>query len=69
MPFLTFTNICIEFREKKLIYKIYILAEALPTMKTVEFMDKKDSAKAFLNKDIEAFVVYMSFLSQRSMII
>lgn len=35
----------------------------MPIIKQIEFINKKNFAKAVLNKNIEAFVVYVTFFS------
>ena len=52
---------------KKLIWRSYIIAEALPTTKRVEIIDKKKFAKLALDKHIEAFVIYVTSLNFNSM--
>ena len=63
MPFLILSNADIQFAEKELIWRSYTAKEALPTTQRVELIDKKEFAKAALDENIEAFVVYVSFLS------
>ena len=41
----------------------------MPTTQKVEFIDKEEFAKAALDKNIDAFVVHVSFLSLRLKII
>lgn len=69
MPFLTFSNIDIEFAEKKLVWTTYIVAEALATIRKVKLFNKRDFAKAALDKDVEPFVFYISFLNRELIII
>ena len=59
MPFLTLSNADIQFAEKKLTWRSYTAAEALPTTKRVELIDKREFAKAVLDKEFETFVVYI----------
>ena len=66
MPFLIFNNTDIQFAELKLIWKSYTAEKTLPITPRVEVIDKKEFAKAALNKNIGAFVIYVSFLSLRS---
>lgn len=49
--------------KKKLTWRFYTIAEALSITKQVEFISKKKSAKTALDKNIEAFVVYVTSLS------
>ena len=46
MLFLTFNNANIQFAEKELTWRSYTTAEALPTTKRVELIDKREFAKA-----------------------
>lgn len=50
MAFLTFGNMNIQFAEKTLVWKTYTVLEVLFTTKIVELIDKKDFAKAKLDK-------------------
>ena len=59
MPFLTLHNVDVQFAKKKLILRIYTTKEALPTTSRIEFINQKKVAKAALNENIEAFVVYI----------
>ena len=63
MPFLTFNNADIQFAKKDLTWKTYATKNALPTTRQVELIGKNEFAKAVLNENIEAFVIYVSFLS------
>ena len=69
MPFLTLSNADIKFAQKKLTWRSYLIAEALPTTKRVELIDKKKFAKTALDENIEAFVMHVIFLSLNSMAI
>ena len=63
MPFLTLGNADIHFTEKELTWRSYTAKEALPITQRVEHINKKEFAKAALDKNIKAFVLYVSFLS------
>ena len=63
MPFLTLGNAVIRFAERKLVGRTYSAAEALPTTRRVEIIDKKEFATAALNEDDETFVMHMAALS------
>ena len=63
MPFLTLSNVNIQFAEKKLTWRSYITTEALPTTKRVEIIDKKEFAGVALDENVEAFVVHVTSLS------
>ena len=62
MLFLTLSNADIKFAQKELTWRFYIAAEALPTTKRVEIIDKKEFTKVALNKYIQAFVVHVTSL-------
>ena len=63
MSFLTLSNADVWFVEKKLTWRSYTTAEALPTIKRVELINKKEFAKAALDENSETFVVHVAFLS------
>ena len=67
MPFLTLSNADIKFAQKKLTWRPYTVAKALPTTKRVEIIDKKEFTKAALDENVEAFVVHVTSLSLNSM--
>ena len=58
--FLTFNNTNILFVEQKL--RFYIAIKALPITKQMKIMDEKKFAKAALDKYIEIFLVFVTFL-------
>lgn len=63
IPFLLFNNADIKFAEvKKLIWRSYNMAKALPNTSRVEFMNKNGFTKATLNENSEMFVVYVATL-------
>ena len=61
--FLTFSNADVQFVEKKLTWRSYTTAEALPTTKRVELINKKEFAKAALDENSETFVVHVASLN------
>ena len=61
MLFLTFSNANIQFTKKELTWRSYTVAEALPNTKWVEFIDKKEFAKA-LDKESKTFVEHVAAL-------
>ena len=67
MPFLTLSNADIQFEKKELTWRSYTTAEALPTTKRVEIIDKKEFAKAALDENVEAFVVHVTSIGLSSM--
>lgn len=62
MLFLIFGNVKILFAEKKLIWRSYTTVKALPIIKKMEFIDKKEFAKAFLDENSKTFVIYVEIL-------
>ena len=65
IPFLTFSNAYIQFVKKELIWKTYTTKEVLPITCRVEFINRKEFGNVVLDKNIGAFVVYVSFLGSR----
>ena len=65
MPFLIFNNADVQFAEKKLTWRTYTTKKAFPTTRQVKIINQKKFAKAALDKNIEAFVVHVSFLGSR----
>ena len=63
MPFLTLSNADVQFVEKELTWRSYTTAEALPTTKRVELINKKEFAKAALDENSETFVIHVASLS------
>ena len=63
MPFLTLSNTDVQFIEKELTWRTYTTAEALPTTKRVELINKKEFAKAALDENSETFVDYVVSLN------
>lgn len=63
ISFLIFSNIDLQFAEKKLVLGTNTSTDVQPTTQKVEIIDQKDFAKTVLNKDFEAFVVYMNSAS------
>ena len=49
MPFLTLSKVKVDFIERELIWKVYTIAKALPTIKRVQIISPKQSAKAALD--------------------
>ena len=63
MPFLTLSNANIQFAKKKLTWRSYTIAKALPTTERVEIINRKEFTKAALDENVEAFVVHVTSLS------
>lgn len=62
MFFLTLSNADIQIAEKKLTWRSYTAAEALPTTKWIEPINKKKFAKAALDVESEMFVLHVAEL-------
>lgn len=69
MPILTLSNPDIQFADQELIWRSYNMAKALATIQQVEIFDKKEFAKRALDKNVEAFVIYVASLSLGQMTI
>ena len=65
MRFLIFTNVGIQFAEKKLIWKTYIIKETLPNRRQIKLIDQKKFAKVALDENIKAFIVYVRSLEPK----
>ena len=66
MLFFSLNNINIQLAEIKFTWSFYNIAKALLITRQVEFINKKEFAKATLNKNINTFEVHISFLSLKS---
>ena len=64
MPFLTLSKADVRFAERELVWRTYTAAEALPTTRRVEIIDKREFAAAALNADDETFVVHVAALAE-----
>ncbi len=63
LPFFSFSNADAEFVELgKLNWRFYIAAEALSTTSWVELINKREFAKAALDKNSEIFVMHVATL-------
>ena len=62
MTFLSLSKVEVDFAERKLTWKDYTIAEALPITKRVQIIGPKEFAKATLDLDQEAFVVHVTTL-------
>ena len=63
---MTFSNADVKFAAQKLTWRTYIIAEALPTTKQIELINKKEFAKAELDEQSETIVVYVAALETLS---
>ena len=68
MLFFTFSNVNIQFVKKELTSRTYTTEDALPTTYWIEFIHKKEFAKTALDKNIEAFLVYIFSLTSKIII-
>ena len=66
MPFLTLSSVDIRFPERELAWRTYTAAEALPTTRRVEIIDKEEFAETVLGGDDEAYVVHVMAVSKPS---
>ena len=62
MPFLALSNADIQFDTESFTWRSYSAAEALPTTRRVELIDKHEFAKAALDENSETFVVHVAAL-------
>ena len=63
MPFLNLSNANIQFAKKELTWRSYTVAEALPTTKWVEIIDKKKFARAAFDENVKAFIMHVTSFS------
>ena len=63
MPFLTLSNTNIQFEIESFTWRPYSTAEALPSARQVELIDKHEFAKAALDENSETFVVHIAALA------
>ncbi len=66
MSFFSLRNAKFQFGAGKLIWRLYIAVEALHTTRQVELIDKKEFAKAAMEKNFEIFVVHVAALESQS---
>lgn len=64
MHFLTLSKVKVDFAERKLIQKAYIIVEVLSTTKKIQIHSPKEFAKAALNLEQKAFVINITTLFQ-----
>ena len=60
MHFLTLNKADVRFAERELVWRTYTAAEALPTTRRVEIIDKREFAAAALNADNKIFVMHVA---------
>lgn len=65
MLFLALSNADFQFGAENFTWRIYTIAEALPTINRVELIDKKEFAKVALDKSSESFVIYVEALKAK----
>lgn len=66
MLFLTPSNADLQFAEKKLEWRSFTTAEALPITKKVDLIDKRKFAAVALDENAETFVMYVAVLETMS---
>ena len=64
MSFFTPSKADIQFVERELVWRIYTVAEVLPTTWRLEIIDKKKFVAAALKADVETFVVHIVALAK-----
>lgn len=64
-----FNNANIQFIEKELTQTSYTTTKTLPIIKNVKLIAKKKFAKTALDKNIEAFIIYILSLNLGSILI
>ena len=62
MMFLSLNNANIVFIDFKFNRKFYTTAKTLPSIPKIEIINRTESAKAVVDKNIKAFIVYIAFL-------
>lgn len=68
MLFLTFSNIDIQFAERKLTWSSYTLSEALSMTKRVQVIDGKKFAATALDLFKEAFMIHVAYFDGKMLI-
>ncbi len=63
MPFLTMSNVDVNFQARDWQWRSYTTVEVLPTTRRVKLIGKKEFAVAALDSEHEAFVVHVAALS------
>ncbi len=63
MPFLTMSNVNVNFQARDLQWRSYITRDILSTTRQVELIGKKEFAATALDPEHEAFVVHVVALS------
>lgn len=67
--FLSISKINIQFDDKSLIQKIYSAIKTLPITYWVKLINKKELARAVLNKNLETFVIHILILEAFGIVI
>ena len=63
MPFLTMSNVDVNFQARDLQWRFYITGELFLTIRQVELIGKKEFAAVVLDPEHKAFVVHVAALS------
>ena len=69
MPFLSLINADFQFNAREFNWRSYITAEALPTARQVELINKHEFAWTVLDENSETFVMHVAALSNRELAI
>lgn len=69
MSFLIFSNANIQYIQKKLTQKFYIIAETLSIIKQVKLIDQKNFTKMALNNKSKTLIVYIATLEALKIVI
>ncbi len=65
ISFLSLRNTNVEFAElRKLNWRSYTIAKALPTTSLVKLINKREFAKTVLDENFETFLVYIATLER-----
>ena len=63
IPFLTFSGADINFLDREFWWRTYITKKALPVIRRIKFVGKKEFATTVLDPEYEIFVVYIALFS------
>ena len=67
MPFLKLSNADVSFEKKTLTWRTYTTNKALPTIKQVQIINKKNFVIVVLDADSKTFVIHMAIRKQEKM--
>lgn len=63
MPFLTLSNVQIDFNNWELKWRLYISVKVLPTAQKIKLIEKKEFGAATLNPDDKTFIVHITSIA------